>query len=175
MTKIIKNKIVYRNRWISINSKVISLNNKQYKNFYSLNQPDYVNIIVQTPNNKYPLVKQYRHAIGKFTYEFPSGLLDNNESYIKCAKREVLEETGHKIFKIYKLGSLFPDVGRMTNKLHMYFAKTKDELDSFSSEDGITIILKTKEQIIELIKKGRFLHQPHIGLFYLAILNNYIR
>ena len=106
MSKIIKNKIIYKNKWISINSRKIFKNNKEISNLYSLNQADYVNVIVQTHNYKYPLVRQYRHAIDKFTYEFPSGHLDMKESYLKCAKREVLEETGHKIEKIYKLASL---------------------------------------------------------------------
>ncbi|CAO3651227.1 unnamed protein product [Cunninghamella echinulata] len=45
------------------------------------------------------LVVQYRPALEKYTIEFPSGLIDENETPIDAAQRELLEETGYKVDK----------------------------------------------------------------------------
>ena len=39
-----------------------------------------------------------------FCWQFPGGHLENNESIIECAQREVLEETGLQISKLRHLG-----------------------------------------------------------------------
>ncbi len=41
------------------------------------------------------LVRQYRYAIRRLTYEFPAGKVERNESVKDSAKRELEEETGY--------------------------------------------------------------------------------
>lgn len=45
-------------------------------------------------NDKLVLIKQYRYPVGNYIYELPAGLIDENESIIEAAKREMFEETG---------------------------------------------------------------------------------
>ena len=40
------------------------------------------------------LVRQYRHAAGQYLWELPAGRNDKQESNLRAAKRELLEETG---------------------------------------------------------------------------------
>jgi len=40
------------------------------------------------------LVKQYRHAVKDYLIEIPAGKIENKESPIEAAKRELEEETG---------------------------------------------------------------------------------
>jgi ADP-ribose pyrophosphatase len=175
MKKILNKKVVYKNKWIKITNRKIEFLHKKTSNFYSIDQKDYVCILLQTENNLFPMVKQYRHAIGKYTLEFPSGLLDYKETPIDCAKKEVLEETGHKVIKLIKLSTLYPDSGRLSNKVHMFFAKAKDKkVKEISELEEIKVSYHTKKQIEELIKKNKILHQQHIGLFYSAIIKNLI-
>lgn len=53
-------------------------------------------VISSTYNDKLVLIKQYRYPVGDYIYELPAGLIDNNESIINAAKREMFEETGLK-------------------------------------------------------------------------------
>lgn len=40
------------------------------------------------------LIKQYRYSIGDYIYELPAGLVDEGESFMEAAVREMKEETG---------------------------------------------------------------------------------
>ena len=43
------------------------------------------------------MVRQYRHALSRFTLEIPAGKRDSEEEdFLLCAKRELEEETGYK-------------------------------------------------------------------------------
>ncbi len=176
MIKLLKNKIIYQNKWIKIKKKKILFPNKGIGEYYSLDQKDYVYVILQTSKKLFPLVKQYRHAINKYTYEFPSGTLEKKETPSLCAKKEVLEETGHKVETLKKMSILYPDSGRLANKVHMFFATSKHTLTKkIDQKEEIKVYYFTKNQIKKLIKDNKILHQPHIGLFYTAIVNELIK
>ena len=175
MHHIIRKKIVYSNRWLKIKSKKINFSYKDIGNYYSVHQKDYVYVLLKTSKSLFPMVKQFRHAINKYTLEFPSGCLEKKETPNICAKKEVLEETGHKIDFLKKIGTVYPDSGRLANKVHMYFATSKaNKIKEIHKKEGIKVYYFSKNQIINLIKKNKILHQPHIGLFYTAIIKKLI-
>ncbi len=45
-------------------------------NYYVMEFQDWVNVIPITNDNQVVLVEQYRHAIGRNSYEFPGGTVD---------------------------------------------------------------------------------------------------
>ena len=50
--------------------------------------------IYSTYKDKLVLIRQYRYPVGDYIYELPAGLIDDNESIIEAARREMKEETG---------------------------------------------------------------------------------
>jgi len=59
---------------------------------------DGVSIIAHDKGGYYAIVKQFRNTINKWIYEFPAGKLDDGESIIRAAKRELREETGLNLY-----------------------------------------------------------------------------
>ena len=173
MKKNNKLKTVYTNKWISIISSNIRLDDKN-EYFYSMDQADYVSVIAKNNNNKFPMVRQYRHAVNKYTLEFPSGMLEKNETPILCAKKEVYEETGYAISKIKLLSKSSADVGRLRNNSFLFYAEVGNNIENFNTDKKIKVFLYSKRQIIDLIKMNKIIHQPHISMFYLAQLNGFI-
>jgi len=65
-----------------------------------------------------------------YLYEIVAGIIDENESPEKTAKRECLEETGCKVNKITKIQSYFPAPGSSESYYHLFLG----EINSFKGE-----------------------------------------
>ncbi|MFO7889655.1 MAG: NUDIX hydrolase [bacterium] len=60
-------------------------------------------VLAVDKNEKLYLIRQYRHAVQKYTLEVPAGLIDENETPEQTAIRECEEETGYRPHNLKKL------------------------------------------------------------------------
>jgi ADP-ribose pyrophosphatase len=68
------------------------------------------------------LVRQYRHAIGRFAWELPAGSLHQGEDPKAAAVRECQEELTLVPERIDPIGSFFPTPGYCDEQMHFYRA-----------------------------------------------------
>ena len=79
-------------------------------------------IVPVTASNDVILARQYRHAIGRYTWELPAGSLKAGEVPAPAAARECHEEI-HKIAgRLEPLGSFFPTPGYCDEEMHFFLA-----------------------------------------------------
>ncbi|HEX6803980.1 MAG TPA: NUDIX hydrolase [Terriglobales bacterium] len=69
------------------------------------------------------LEKQYRHAAGRFLYEIPAGRIDEGESELKAAKRELLEETGYSAKTWKRILRFWASPGFVAEAMSLYLAR----------------------------------------------------
>lgn len=101
------------------------------------------------------LVKQYRHAAGKYLSEIPAGSLDENENPEEGARRELEEEIGVIAGKIEKLTEFYVSPGFLSEKMFVYLATDLTETQQNLEEDELIEIEKlTFEQAFEKIENG---------------------
>ena len=107
-------------------------------------------------NNKVILVKQHRYPHG-YVLEIPAGTLEKNEDPIKCAFRELEEETGYRAKKMTPLISFYPSIGYNTEIIHCYLASgLKKIADLKLDPDEILSVEKIElDKLIKMIKKGK--------------------
>ena len=60
--------------------------------YHAVGQQDYT-IVARTPDGQIPIVRQYRPALERFTWELPARLVDKGEAPEVCCRRKLLEET----------------------------------------------------------------------------------
>lgn len=68
------------------------------------------------------LVRQYRLPARQFLWELPAGSLDEGETPLQGAKRELKEETGCRAKTWMKLVTFFPSPGFVAEKMTIYLA-----------------------------------------------------
>lgn len=68
------------------------------------------------------LVRQYRHALGRWVWELPAGSLKPGEDPEKAAARECQEETGLIAGRLERLGAFFPTPGYCDEEMTVYAA-----------------------------------------------------
>jgi ADP-ribose pyrophosphatase len=113
--------------------------------------------------NKIILVKQHRFPHG-YVLEIPAGTLEKREEPIKCAFRELEEETGYRAKKMTKLISYFPSVGYNQEEIHIFVASgTKKEFDlKLDNDEFITVIKMDIKKLIGMIKAGKIIDSKTI-------------
>ena len=81
------------------------------------------------------LVRQFRLPAKQNLWELPAGSLDENETPLHGAKRELVEETGcrAKIWK--KLATFYPSPGFLAEKMTIYLATGLTEGEATPMED----------------------------------------
>ena len=172
LSKIVSRSTNKLSPWVSLSEKAVLIPEKSEDLiFHSLQQSDYVTTLAVSKKGMIPLVKQFRPAVETVTYELPGGLLDCDEAPEIVAGNEIYEETGHCVIdKPHLMGCLFPDTGRLENRLWAYFAKiTEKPVESWVPEDGVETILVNVKDLKDMIQDGRFNHALHLGVLGLAI------
>jgi ADP-ribose pyrophosphatase len=165
-TRIVEKKQVFKNQWVTLEEKtVLFAGFSEPYQYYSLRLPDYVCVVAQTVEGRFPLVRQYRPAVERFTREFPSGTIDNGENPAETARRELSEETGFRAEKLFDLGQYMTDVGRLDNAMHGFYAKGIVPLDQYQPEPGLSIKLATFEEIEAMITHGEFNFALHLTVW----------
>jgi len=102
------------------------------------------------------LIKQYRHATGKYLYEIPAGKLMKGESPLSCARRELEEEIGYRARRFKKLVSAYTAPGFCNELIHIYMAtdllKTQQNLESCEVLEAIELPL---HKVQAMIRSGK--------------------
>lgn len=69
------------------------------------------------------LERQYRYPVRQTVIEFPAGKLDPGEDTLRCAQRELREETGYSARQWARAGVLHPVVAYSTEFIEVWFAR----------------------------------------------------
>jgi ADP-ribose pyrophosphatase len=142
--------------------------------YHAVGQQDYIAIVARTPDEKIPIVRQYRPALERFTWELPAGLVEKDEDAVVCCRRELLEETGYPAKTVHALGALAPCTARLSNRIHSFFVETGPPASAHVAEPGIELRLVTPEVLATLILAGEFDLQLHIGALMLAGMRGFL-
>lgn len=142
--------------------------------YHAVDQQDYIAIVARTADGLFPIVRQYRPALEKRTWELPAGMVEKGEDPAECCRRELLEETGLKARAVHALGTYAPCTARLSNLLHSFFVECEPLASDAQQEAGIELKLVPAEELAELIRSGEFVLQLHIGAVMLAAMRGHI-
>ena len=107
-------------------------------------------------NKKVILVKQHRFPHG-YVLEIPAGTLEKKEEPIKCAFRELEEETGYRAKKMTPLITYYPSIGYNAEVIHCFLASGIKKISDLKlDEDEILSVVKMDfKKVLSMIKTGK--------------------
>ena len=101
------------------------------------------------------LVRQYRHAAGKYLLEVCAGTLNEGEDPEIGAIRELEEEIGVRASKIEKISEFYVSPGFLTEKMFVFLATELTEIGQKLEEDELlTIERHSVPALLEMIRTG---------------------
>jgi ADP-ribose pyrophosphatase len=165
--KPLKTEVAFSTPWFEVLGKTIRPDEAPY---YSLKLPDYTSVIALTAERNILLVRQYRPAVERYTLELPSGLIDPGETPGDAARRELLEETAYATGEIEVLGPMFPDTGRLTNRIWSCFATDVQPAPGRAPEAGIEVVVYSLPDLWRATADGQFDHALHVAILLMAVL-----
>lgn len=113
---------VFEGRIFTVNVESLTLPRGERLDAEVVRHPGSAVLIPVTANGAIVLVKQYRHAIGRFAWELPAGSLKPGEDRGVAAARECHEEIGLIPSAMQHLGGFFPTPGYCDEEMHFYLA-----------------------------------------------------
>ena len=101
------------------------------------------------------LIRQYRYAANGFLYEIPAGRLDEGETPMECAHRELSEETGYRAQRVEHLFTMFTTPGFTDEKIHLFLATGLTAGEAHRDVDEFMELVPTRlSKALSMVKQG---------------------
>lgn len=171
--RVVSTKLVYETPTFYVTAqKVVEPSGKTVQRNV-VRHPGSVVIMALEETGKQPrvlLVKQYRYAAGRYTWELPAGHIDEGETTLHAAQRELGEETGYTANEWKLALHYYPSPGFMDETMSVYLARDikKGKANPEDDED-ITAKLFPIEAVVKKIMSGDVIDGKTIsGVLWLA-------
>jgi ADP-ribose pyrophosphatase len=113
---------IYEGRVFTVQIETIAQRSGRQVEMEIIRHPGSVVIVPLTDTGEIVMVRQYRHAIGRWAWELPGGSLNDDEDVRVAAQRECHEEIGLIPTYLEPLGAFFPTSGYCDEEMHFFKA-----------------------------------------------------
>ena len=114
--------LIHKGRVFNVFQETVTLPNGAAMKLDVIRHPGAAAIVPLTRDHTVIMLEQYRHAVGGTIWEIPAGTLDDKESPLTCAQRELTEETGYVASNWQKLGEITPVPGYSDERIQIFLA-----------------------------------------------------
>ncbi|SCI91020.1 ADP-ribose pyrophosphatase [uncultured Clostridium sp.] len=163
--KTLNEKHIYTGNYLEILNVDVELPDGNKSNRDIIKHPGACAIIPFLDNETVLLVEQFRKPLEKMILEIPAGKLDKDEDPLKCAYRELEEETGYKAKSMTYLGSIATAPGFCDEIIHLYKAENLSLGSKCCDEDEFTQVKSfSLNQVKSMVKEGKIIDTKTISI-----------
>ena len=121
--QVLDSKYLLNKRWLNVRQdRVVTGRGVTIEEFHVLEVPSWACICCVSERGELVLTRQYRHGAAGITLELPAGVIEDGETPLAGAQRELFEETGYTAPNWTLLATLTPEPARHTHLAHCFLA-----------------------------------------------------
>ena len=157
--KILSSEYLIKRPWLTARRDVVELpDGRINKEYYVLEYPTWINVTAITKDGQMVLVRQYRHALGQTNFEIVAGVVEQGESPLEAAKRELLEEASYGGGEWREIAVVSANPSTTTNLTHCFLATGVEKISGqhLDATEDIEVYLFSQEEVKEMIRRGDF-------------------
>lgn len=158
--RVLRSEYLIKRPWLTARRDELELpDGRIVPEYYVLEYPDWVNVIAITADGHFVMERQYRHALGCTCFELPCGVMEEGETPLEAAKRELAEETGYGSGEWRELMVLSANPSTMTNLTHCFLATgvervTEQHLDP---TEELSVHLLSRDEVLGLLRNNEMM------------------
>jgi ADP-ribose pyrophosphatase len=172
----ISSETVYQGRMLHFKSDRIRLPDGKEGIREYIVHPGAVAVVPLLNKDEIVLERQHRYPLHQDFLEIPAGKLEVGEDPLRCAQRELLEETGYVAKSWKEMTTIHPCIGYSNERIIIFIAKDlhleKAKLDEGEFLEVMTVRIS---EALEWIQSGKITDpKTIISLFWLKQFNGFI-
>ena len=149
--------LLSRPPWMEVGEERIGLpDGREIDGFLWVRTRDFAAIVAMTEHDEVILVRSYKHGPRVVSLSVPAGYLEENETPLATAKRELREETGYEADDWTSLGQYVVDGNYGVATEHIYLALGARKVAEAASGDleEMEVLVIPVRDVMPLIQRG---------------------
>lgn len=150
--------------WLNVRQEEVQLpKGTIIPSWFVMDFPNWINVIAITKDGSFVMIDQYRHALGETHYELVAGVVDEGETPLQAAQRELSEETGFGGGNWQQFMMLSPNPTNHTNISYTFLATDVEQVTQPHQEpsEDIHIHILTRQEVKQLLHDGEIIQALH--------------
>ena len=142
MLKKTAQKLIYRDPWLEFFQDEVEFPSGKKGTYAWAKRKNGVGVVVVTEKNRIFLHREHRYVINDYSWEIQGGGIEDGESPVQAAVRELREEAGFVVqeSRLVRLGSFYPLHSFNTEHVTLFMVKVREDARIATTvEDGESI------------------------------------
>lgn len=149
--------IIYENPWVNLYVDQVQFPGGRIIDEHHLLDFDKeaVGVLVENDHSQILLVHVYRYTTDSIEWEIPAGAVDDGESILDAAQREVREESGYQTTDHELIYTYFPMNGISNKVFHIARCRATKKVGDFDRNEVKAFKWISRQEIQEMVREKR--------------------
>ncbi|ANZ70276.1 NUDIX hydrolase [Pediococcus claussenii] len=156
--EVVKSDSKYKGQIIDVYKQTVKLPNGELANRDVVKHQNAIAILAFTNEGKAIFEEQWRTPVGKTTIEIPAGKVEDGETYLETAKRELNEEVRLQSADIKKVAGFYSSPGFADEYMVLFTAKDLSPVETKLPQDfgeNLNIFEYSLDEALTAVKLGK--------------------
>ena len=146
--------VIYENPWVNLYvDRVQFPDGRIIEKHHLLDfEKEAVAVLVENTQNQVLLVHVYRYTTDTIEWEIPAGIVENDESVLEAARREVWEESGYETTHHELIYTYYPMNGISNKMFHIVRSQATKKTGDFDRNEVKEFKWVSRQEIQEMVR-----------------------